>query len=89
MEIELRRLKESLHEIRGENARFRTVIAKEEHLKKEKGKIEERALQTLADDLRDQLGDAESNAEAMTGKVTPYGFELALNERLRLTTEQY
>ena len=35
------------------------------------------------------MGDAESNAEAVTGKVTPYGFELALNERLRLTTEQY
>jgi hypothetical protein len=23
------------------------------------------------------------------GKVTPYGFELALNERFKLTTEQY
>ena len=33
MEIELRRLKESLNEIRGENARFKVVIAKEEQLR--------------------------------------------------------
>ena len=62
LEIELRRLKESLNEIRGENARCKVVIAKEEQLRKEKGIIEEKALKTLADDLRDQLGDVESNA---------------------------
>jgi hypothetical protein len=29
------------------------------------------------------------NAEKVTGKVTPYGFELTLNEQFRQTTEQY
>lgn len=41
----------------------------------------------MSEDLREQLSEVQSNAEEVSGKVTPYGFEQTLNERFRVTTE--
>lgn len=89
MDIELRRVKEQVLDIRLENKNLEYVLKREAELKKERHALEEKALLTVTDDLQDQLSELKSSAEQLTGKVTPYGFEQTLNERFRKTNEDY
>lgn len=50
-------------------------MGKEEELKKQRRKLEEEALKTLATDLEEQLNSLQASSEKITGKITPYGFE--------------
>lgn len=78
-----------LDTVRSENKSLDLVLAKEAELAKEKEKLEARALSVLSDDLHDQLSEMEETAKAVTGKVTPYGFEQTLQESMRETIRLY
>ncbi|TNV81094.1 hypothetical protein FGO68_gene10404 [Halteria grandinella] len=66
LEIELRRLKEQVSDIKLENKNLEYIIQREEELKRDKEALEEKALLTVTDDLQDQLTELKQSAEQIT-----------------------
>ena len=85
LEGELRRARLEAGWLREENQRMEYVIGREKAIKAQKDRMEQRALQGLGESMQEELEEMKYQAEQIEGRVTPYGFEQALNERFRIT----
>ena len=62
---------------------------REDEVESTRNQLENKALTLLSEDLSDQLSGLYENAQKLTGKITPFGFEQMLQEKLFATTSEY
>lgn len=89
MEIELRQIRDQIQQKQQENTNLEYLLRREEELRKIKAGLEEQALRALGSDMQEQLKEMQQEAQQITGKVTPYGFEQSLNEIFKRRSEGY